>query len=53
MVRVLNFKVITNKRHVANSKYPGTAVTNKTCIHKEIKSRLNLWNTCYHSAQNL
>jgi hypothetical protein len=31
----------------------GTTVTNQNCIHKEIKSRLNSRNACYHFVQNL
>jgi len=31
----------------------GTTVTNQYYIHEEIKSRLNLGHTCYHSVQNL
>jgi hypothetical protein len=27
--------------------------SNKILIHKEVKSRLNLGNACYHSVQNL
>jgi hypothetical protein len=38
---------------VANCKYLGTALTNKICMHKEIKSRLNSGKVCYHSAQSL
>jgi len=30
----------------------GTTVTNKNCIYKEIKFRLNLTNAYYHSVQN-
>jgi hypothetical protein len=37
--------------NVANLKYLGT-VTNQTCIHKEIKIRLNSENA-YHAVQNL
>jgi hypothetical protein len=37
---------------VAKFKYLQT-VTNKKCIHEEIKSRLNFGNACYHSVQNL
>jgi hypothetical protein len=32
-------------------KYFGRTVINKTCIHKEIKSRLNSGNACYQSVQ--
>jgi hypothetical protein len=31
----------------------GTTVTNQNLINKEIKSRLNLSNACYHSVQKL
>jgi len=30
-----------------------TSVTNQNYIHEEIKSRLYVWNACYHSVQNL
>jgi hypothetical protein len=46
--------LIPNKscENEAKSKYLQT-VTNKNCIHEEIKHRLNLVNACYHSVQNL
>jgi len=34
-------------------KYFGMTVTNQNCIYKEIKSRLNSGNACYHSVQDL
>jgi len=33
-------------------RYLGTILTNKNSIQEEIKSRLKLGNTCYHSVQN-
>ena len=38
---------------VEEFKYLGTTVTNQNSIQEEIKSRLKLWNACYHSVQNL
>jgi len=37
---------------VEEFKYLGTNLTNQNSILEEIKSRLNLWNACYHSVQN-
>jgi hypothetical protein len=39
--------------NAAKFKYLETKATNKNDIHDEIKSRLNSWNACYHSGQNL
>jgi hypothetical protein len=33
-------------------KYLGTTLTDKNCMHEEIKSRLNSRNVCYHSIQS-
>jgi hypothetical protein len=38
---------------VAKFKYWGRTLTDQNDIHDEIKSRLNLGNTCYYSVQNL
>jgi hypothetical protein len=40
-------------KNVAQLKYLGITITNQNLIREEIKSPLNLGNTCYHSVQNL
>ena len=44
---------ISSLERAEEFKYLGTILTNKNSIQEEIKSRLQSWNTCYHSVQNL
>jgi hypothetical protein len=45
----------TEPNHCTCSKFEtfGRTVTNQNCIQKEIKSRLNSGNACYHAVQNI
>jgi hypothetical protein len=38
---------------VGKVKYLGTTLTDRSCMHEEIKSRLNSGNACYHLVQSL
>jgi hypothetical protein len=38
---------------MAKFRYLGTTLTNRKCMHEEIKSRLSLGNACYHLVQSL
>jgi hypothetical protein len=38
---------------MAKFRYLGTTLTDRSCMHEEIKSRLNSGNACYHSVQSL
>jgi hypothetical protein len=50
-----NYIRVANKsfEKMAKFKYLGATLTDKNCIHEEIRSRLNSGNACYHAAQNL
>jgi hypothetical protein len=49
----LNMKIANKLRNVAGFKYLRMTVTNQNYNRKEIGSRLNLGNPCYHSVQNI
>jgi ribosomal protein S2 len=47
--------VVANKcsENVAQSKYLGTALTNESFVHEEVKRLRNSQDACYLSVQNL
>jgi hypothetical protein len=48
-IRVANISF----ERVAKFKHLGATLTDHSCIHEEIRSRLNLGNACFHTVQNL
>jgi hypothetical protein len=49
-----NIKIVNRSfEDVVQFRYLGTTLADQNFMHKEIKSRLNLGNACYHSVQSL
>jgi hypothetical protein len=48
-----SLKIANWSFYVAEFKYLGTTLTDQSCMHKEIRSRLNSGIACYHSVQSL
>jgi len=52
--RSQNMKIDSSSFEVVEQfKYLGTSLTHQNSIQEEIKRRLNSWNACYLSVQNL
>jgi hypothetical protein len=52
-MQIIFYNCSPSPKQVAKFKYLETTLTDKNCIHEEIKSRLNSGNACYHSVQSL